>query len=60
MFYPTSDYNGQSISIRDKFFIQDLTNTKIGLVRMRQVRVKKGKSLFLFLVEQFFKWSTKF
>ncbi|XP_063447031.1 polycystin-1-like protein 2 [Mytilus trossulus] len=41
--FPTADYNGQSISIRDKFLMNDLTNAKIGLVRMRQVRVKKEK-----------------
>lgn len=41
-FYPVQEYNGASLSLQDKFYISDLTNIRLGLVRFRQVRMPKG------------------
>jgi len=43
LYYPTAQYNGDSISVRDTFFVGDMSNLRLGLVRLRQVKVKKGK-----------------
>ncbi|VDI61828.1 polycystin 2 [Mytilus galloprovincialis] len=42
-FYPVQEYNGASLSLQDKFYISDLTNIRLGLVRFRQVRMPKEK-----------------
>ena len=42
LYYPTSEYNGDGISVVDKFFVGDMANLRLGLVRLRQVKVKKG------------------
>jgi len=41
-FYPVQEYNGESLSLQDKFYIDDLTNLRLGLVRLRQVRMPRG------------------
>ncbi|CAC5409625.1 PKD1L2 [Mytilus coruscus] len=43
LYYPTSEYNGDGISIVDKFFVGDMANLRLGLVRLRQVKVKKAQ-----------------
>ena len=52
VYFPTSSYNGGSISIRDKFFIDDMANVRLGLIRMRQLRVQKGNVLYMFVLFQ--------
>ena len=52
VYFPTSSYNGGSISIRDKFFTADMTNVRLGLIRMRQLRVQKGNVLYIFVLFQ--------
>ncbi|XP_052068318.1 uncharacterized protein LOC127707695 isoform X2 [Mytilus californianus] len=43
LYYPTSEYNGDGISVVDKFFVGDMANLRLGLVRLRQVKVKKAQ-----------------
>jgi len=52
VYFPTSSYSGGSISIRDKFFIADMANVRLGLIRMRQLRVQKGNVLYMFVLFQ--------
>lgn len=44
-FYPVQEYNGKSLSLQDKFYINDLTNVRLGVIRLRQVRMPKGTKI---------------
>ncbi|XP_069123236.1 polycystin family receptor for egg jelly-like isoform X2 [Argopecten irradians] len=41
-YFPQTEYNGDSLDIRDELFFWDLANTRIGPPRLRQVRMKRG------------------
>ena len=41
--YPTKAYNGDNLRIQDTYYVADLENARVGLVRFRQVRANEGK-----------------
>ncbi|OWF39368.1 Polycystic kidney disease protein 1-like 2 [Mizuhopecten yessoensis] len=41
-YLPISHYNGESLGARDRFYLNDLVNTKIGPARLRLVRMRRG------------------
>jgi len=41
--YPTKAYNGDNLRMQDTYYVSDLENARVGLVRFRQVRANEGK-----------------